>query len=149
MSSNISVERKMRARDVLSCFYNHLGNSNNIRDAISAVAKSPAPRFYISFERARNLISLLERGKQIPISNKNSIAQIEELYRRYKQRVEERSKRYKYLILEEIIKEQAPSFYLEEESICYYIYRRQRLLSKRNKNDKTATNFIFTVNDKQ
>lgn len=137
MSSNISVERKMRARDVLSCFYNHLGNLNT-SDAVSAVAKSPAPRFYISYERARNMISLLERGKQIPISNKNAIAQIEELYRRYKQRVKDRSKRYKYLILSEIIEEQAPSFYLEEESIRYYIYRRKRYLSKHNTIVKTA-----------
>ena len=137
MNSCISDERTMRARDVLSCFYNHLGNLNT-SDAVSAVAKSPAPRFYISYERARNMISLLERGKQIPISNKNAIAQIEELYRRYKQRVKDRSKRYKYLILEEIIKEQAPSFYLEEESICYYIYRRKRYLSKHNTIVKTA-----------
>lgn len=46
-----------------------------------------------------------------------------EIYRRYMQQVKDCSKRYKYLILERIIEEPAPSFYLDEETFRGIIYK--------------------------
>ena len=49
-----------------------------------------------------------------------------EIYRRYMQRVKDCSKRYKYVILEQIIEEPAPSFYLDEETFRGIVYRTLR-----------------------
>ena len=49
-----------------------------------------------------------------------------EIYRRYKQRVKECSERYRYVILDEIIREPAPSFYLDVETFRGIVYRTLR-----------------------
>ena len=54
-----------------------------------------------------------------------------EIYRRYIKQVKDCNKRYKYLILEKIIEEPAPSFYIEEETFRGIIYR---TLRERNRN---------------
>jgi hypothetical protein len=49
-----------------------------------------------------------------------------EIYRRYMQRMKDESNRYKYVILEQIIEEPAPSFYLDEETFRGIVYKSLR-----------------------
>jgi hypothetical protein len=49
-----------------------------------------------------------------------------EIYRRYVQRIKDDSRRYKYMILEQIIEEPAPSFYLDEDTFRGIVYRTLR-----------------------
>ena len=85
-----------------------------------------APRFYVTFENARRFISILSRKKKLPLINPNKVAMYKEIYHRYIKRVKDSSKRYKYIILEQIIEEPAPSFYLDEETFRGIVYKTLR-----------------------
>lgn len=128
--------REMRKQDVIDSFYESYRKLRKDKpfatqnEVIEYASKCEAPRFYVTFENARRFISLLSRKKRLPIVNENKIAMYNEIYRRYKQQVKDVDKRYKYIILEKIIEEPAPSFYLEEETFRGIIYK---TLRKRNR----------------
>ena len=128
---NYSV-REMRKQDVINSFYESYKKLKKSRpfatqnEVIEYAVKSEAPRFYVTFENARRFISLLARKKKLPIVNKNKLEMYKEIYRRYVKQVKDSNKRYKYLILEKIIEEPAPSFYLEEETFRGIIYKTLR-----------------------
>lgn len=124
--------RKMRKNDVTKTFFetmkkvrqcNPLATQN---DVIEEAVKSEAPRFYVTFENARRYISLMARKKQLPIVNKNKLEMYKEIYRRYLKRIRETSEQYRFVILERIIEEPAPSFYLDEETFKGIVYKTLR-----------------------
>lgn len=129
--SNDSV-REIRRQDVVNSFFDSLKELRKTRpyasqsEIIEHASKSSAPRFYVTFENARRFISLLMRGKKLPITNKNKIAMYKEIFRRYKEKVKNVEARYKYIILENIIEEPAPSFYIDEETFRGILYRSLR-----------------------
>ena len=133
---NYSV-REMRKQDVINSFYESYKELKKSKpfatqnEVIEYAVKSEAPRFYVTFENARRFVSLLLRKKKLPIVNENKLEMYKEIYRRYIKQVKDCNKRYKYLILEKIIEEPAPSFYLEEETFRGIIYK---TLRNRNKN---------------
>ena len=133
---NCSV-REMRKQDVINSFYESYKELKKTRpfatqnEVIEHAVKSEAPRFYVTFENARRFFSLLLRKKKLPIVNENKLEMYKEIYRRYIKQMKDCNKRYKYLILEKIIEEPAPSFYLEEETFRGIIYK---TLRNRNKN---------------
>ena len=134
-TTNCSV-REMRKQDVINSFYESYKELRKVKpfatqnEVIEYAAKRKAPRFYLTFENARRFISILARKKKLPIINENKVAMYKEIFRRYMQQVKDCNKRYKYIILEKIIEEPAPSFYLEEETFRGIIYKTIR---KRNK----------------
>lgn len=85
-------------------------------------ANSPAPRFYCTFENARRMVSLLDRGKELPIENEKKIQMYKELHRRF---VEARNKTgvNSFSLLEDIINQPAPSFYLSLEAFRPLVYK--------------------------
>lgn len=129
--------REMRKQDVINSFYESYKTLKKTKpfatqnEVIEYAVKSEAPRFYVTFENARRFVSLLLRKKKLPIVNENKIEMYKEIYRRYIKQMKESNKRYKFLILEKIIEEPAPSFYLEEETFRGIIYK---TLRNRNKN---------------
>lgn len=133
---NYSV-REMRKQDVINTFYESYKELKKSKpfatqnEVIEYAVKSEAPRFYVTFENARRFVSLLLRKKKLPIVNENKLEMYKEIYRRYIKQMKDSNKRYKYLILEKIIEEPAPSFYLEEETFRGIIYK---TLRNRNKN---------------
>ena len=133
---NCSV-REMRKQDVINSFYESYKKLKKSKpfttqnEVIEYAVKSEAPRFYVTFENARRFISLLSRKKKLPIVNENKLEMYKEIYRRYTNQAKDCNKRYKYLILEKIIEEPAPSFYLEEETFRGIIYK---TLRSRNRN---------------
>ena len=129
--------RNMRKKDVISAFFetmkevrtsNPLATQNEI---IETAVKRNAPRFYVTFENARRYISLMTRKKRLPLVNKNKMEMYKEIYNRYLKRIKETSSHYRYVILEKIIEEPAPSFYLDEETFRGIIYKtlRERKIS--------------------
>ncbi len=128
--------RETRKQDIVNCFYDSYKKLKKSRpfatqdEVIEQAMKSEAPRFYVTFENARRFVSLLSRKKKLPISNTNKLAMYKEIYRRYNQRVEDKDKRYKYIILERIIEEPAPSFYIEEETFRGIVYKTLRNRSR-------------------
>lgn len=137
---NYSV-REMRKQDVINSFYESFKKlrkskpSTTQEEVIKYAINSGAPRFYVTFENARRFISLLARKKKLPIINENKVEMYKEIYRRYIKQIKESNMRYKYLILEKIIEEPAPSFYLEEETFRGIIYK-----TLRNRNNNFAMN---------
>ena len=129
--------REMRKQDVINTFYESYKELKKSKpfatqnEVIEYAVKSEAPRFYVTFENARRFVSLLLRKKKLPIVNENKLEMYKEIYRRYVKQMKDSNKRYKYLILEKIIEEPAPSFYLEEETFRGIIYK---TLRNRNKN---------------
>ena len=133
MESRINENvREIRKKDVLNSFFESLKEVRKTKpyatqdDVIKHAAKMKAPRFYVTFENARRFISLLSRKKKLPLINKNKVAMYKEIYHRYMKRVKDSSKRYKYVILDQIIEEPAPSFYLDEETFRGIVYKSLR-----------------------
>ena len=124
--------REIRKQDVVNSFYNSCKELRKSKpyatqnEMMEYAAKSKAPRFYVTFENARRFISMLSRKKELPIINENKVAMYNEIYKRYVQQVKDCNKRYKYLILEKIIEEPAPSFYVDEETFKSIIYKALR-----------------------
>lgn len=131
--------RDTRKQDIIDSFFKTLKEQRKTRpfitqnEVIEQAAKGSAPRFYVTFENARRFVSLLMRGKRLPIVNKNKVEMYKEIYRRYRKQAQECDSRYKYLILEDIIEEPAPSFYIDEETFRGIVYRALR--SNGNKAD--------------
>ena len=121
--------RNMRKQDVVNSFFESLKEVRKTRpfatqdEIIRHAANGNAPRFYVTFENARRFVSLLARKKKLPLINTNKLAMYKEIYRRYKKRVKECGERYKYIILDEIIREPAPSFYLDIETFRGIVYK--------------------------
>jgi hypothetical protein len=122
----------MRKKDVIATFFetmketrktNPLATQNEI---IEVAVKSEAPRFYVTFENARRYISLMMRKKRLPLVNKNKMEMYKEIYNRYLKRIKETRNHYRYVILEKIIEEPAPSFYLDEETFRGIVYKTLR-----------------------
>ena len=133
MESRINDDvRNRRKQDVVNCFFESLKEVRKQKpyatqdEVIRHAVNSKAPRFYVTFENARRFVSLLSRKKKLPIINSNKLAMYKEIYRRYKQRVKECSERCRYVILDEIIREPAPSFYLDVETFRGIVYRTLR-----------------------
>ena len=128
---NSSV-REMRKQDVIDCFYYSVKEVRKERpyatqnEVIKHAVNSKAPRFYVTFENARRFVSMMARKKKLPFINENKLAMYKEIYKRWMQQVKDCNKRYKYIILEQIIEEPAPSFYLDEESFRGIIYKTLR-----------------------
>lgn len=134
--------RDIRRQDIIDSFFNSLKELRKTRpfvtqnEVIEHAARSTAPRFYVTFENARRFVSLLMRGKRLPIVNKNKVEMYKEIYRRYKARLKDCNKRYRYIILESIIEEPAPSFYLDEETFRGIVYRTLRDTCRKNEHHK-------------
>ena len=132
--------RELRKQDVLKSFFESLKEVKKRKpyatqeEVIRHAVNSKAPRFYVTFENARRFVSLLLRGKKLPITNKNKVAMYKEICRRYKSKVKNMNERYKYIILESIIEEPAPSFYIDNETFRGIVYTTLR--SRRNEQDK-------------
>ncbi len=124
--------REIRKKDVLNSFFESLREVRKTRpyatqdEVIKHAVNMKAPRFYVTFENARRFISILSRKKKLPLINPNKVAMYKEIYHRYIKRVKDSSKRYKYIILEQIIEEPAPSFYLDEETFRGIVYKTLR-----------------------
>lgn len=118
---------EMRKQAVIEIFFETLKNmrkkdpETTIGEVIHEAVKSNAPRFYISYENARRFISLLMRKKQLPIVNSNKVSMYKELYERYKRRIKEACNNY--TILDSIIEEPAPSFYIDEGTFRGLVYK--------------------------
>lgn len=126
---NCSV-REMRKRDVINTFFENLKKLRKknpkitLGEVVKLSAQCNAPRFYATFENARRFVSLLIRNKKLPIKNPNKVSMYKEIYRRYKKRMSKGECRY--IVIEEILEEPAPSFYLDVETFQGILYKTVR-----------------------
>lgn len=130
---NLSVG-EMRKQAIIDTFFETLKNYRKVdpfatlEKIIEKAAKTKAPRFFVSFENARRFVSMLARKKKLPLVNKNKVELYKELFRRYKKCRQEdiTNPVINYTLLEKIIEEPAPSFYLDSETFRCLLYKALR-----------------------
>lgn len=91
-------------------------------EIIKEIMKRPAPRFFISYENARRIVSLMSRGKTVRIANENKRRMYTDLYNAY---VSCKSKMNipGYCILKHIIEQEAPSYYVSLYTMRGIVYK--------------------------
>lgn len=123
MSEKIS---EIRNSDVVNAYFDSMKSIkkespySSQEDVISDALQKGAPRFYTTYENARRFVSLIARGKRLPLVNENKVEMYNELFRRF---LCKKNNNCGYLILEQIIEEEAPSFYLDFETFRGIIYK--------------------------
>lgn len=116
---------RQRGEAAVAAFNRVLPTCKTLDEAYAKAAKEPAPRFFVEFPRAYRCVSELERyGKRV--SNPLKAAMYDELHRRWKAKGVKH-----YAVLEEILKEPAPSFYIEPWTFRTLVYKMLREGKKR------------------
>lgn len=119
--------REMRKEAVVKTFFDTVKKLKEKNKKVTQqeifdnACNSTAPRFFVTFEIARRLVSTMVNKRRLPIKNKNKIEMYKELYRRYMKRC--KGKTGNYTVLESILEEPAPSFYLDAGSFRGIVYR--------------------------
>lgn len=118
----------LRKNDVLHAYHDSMKSLGRIASytsqetIINNAMKMGAPRFYTTFEKARRFVSLLERDKELPLSNVNKIEMYTEIHRRYQECKNEGC--IGYSVLETIISQPAPSFYMNSTTFRDLVYKK-------------------------
>lgn len=99
----------------------------NVRDIARTIARMPASRFWVSEERATQVISQLARGITPPAAIRPLKKRMFlEIYRRYRSLRQSRPDEPAIALIQEIINSPAPEFYLSPRSIAGIIYSHTR-----------------------
>lgn len=122
------ILKEIREKSIRDAYFDALKNTKgkssyvSTDDIIRGLMCISAPRFFITYDNARRIISLMHRGKKLPISNENKVEMYKEIYRRY---IEYKSEMNisGYHILEKIIEEPAPSYYVNLETMKGIVYK--------------------------
>jgi hypothetical protein len=130
INENVALDRN---KDVVNSFYEGIREMADLQmtqeEVIRDILKKPAPKFYVTYERARRFISMMDRGMELPFTNKNKVSMYNEIFRRFiKRRMETHHPGYQDL--EEIINEPAPSFYLNMKTFREIIYKSHKQKQK-------------------
>lgn len=132
--------REARKCDVVSCFFSLLKEYPNekIGDIFKRVEKHPAPRFYITVENARRYTAAIAKNKKLPLVNRRKREMYFYLYLLWRKECVKKGIEplrpggsFKYFantsnITENFLKQRAPSFYLDLETIKGIVYRELR-----------------------
>lgn len=122
------IMKEIREKAIRNAYFDALkslmGKSAYIstEEIIKGLVNKTAPRFFITYDNARRIVSLMHRGKSLPITNKKKLEMYQELYRRYVIYKNE-FKVSGYCILEKIIEEPAPSYYITEQTMRGIVYK--------------------------
>ena len=87
-------------------------HNTSIKDYVRITIKKPAKRFYIEKERAYDIIMFMENNVAFASPNPNKIRMYDEIYIRYKARMEQTPDAHKSDVIEAVINEPAPEFYI-------------------------------------
>lgn len=103
-----------------------------MKDALEKAAMMPAKRFYVNMQQAQRIVSLIDRGEEMPVKGKNKVALYKELYRRFSERraqlMAQGVRKVSFEQLDQVILSPAPSFYEELETLkcAFYKYLRMK-----------------------
>ena len=121
----------MKSKSIVNAVYKAMSENPNkkMSELYEIARKMPAPRFYVTFDKARRFVSMLDRGLDLPLKNENKKSMYKELYNRLKKK--RGDKKGCYTLLEEIITSPAPEFYMDAETFKQVFYKTIR--SKKRK----------------
>lgn len=124
--TSMNIAKKERDKAILNVFFDTMSESKSdtgyvsVEELITRASKKKAPKFFVSPSRAARLISLMHRGKEIPIKNEKKIAMYKEIYRRLKIRC--KGEEIDYRLIEDVVNEEATEFYIDKETFKRRIY---------------------------
>ena len=109
-------------KDLKDIFFKEYKNHKTYDETALAVSKLPAPRYYITFEYARRVISRIHKNLPIDvnITNKKRYDMYLELYDKWK-----KEKTDSFISLERILKTPASSFFLTPKTIKDIILKKR------------------------
>lgn len=124
------MPHKQREHDIMHRYFEMLKSSRMNttmcrKDILHTLAVGQAPRFYVTYEIARRIISRMERKLPISVNNKRKKEMYDEIYKRYSD-VKKATGCIGYRCLDEIITSPAPSFYVSDMTMQGIIYRSLR-----------------------
>ena len=121
----------MKGEDVVNALYKAMSENpdKKILELFDIARKMEAPRFYVTFDYARCIVLMLDRGLELPLKNENKKRMYEELHRRLKKK--RGDKKGCYNLLEEIIASPAPEFYMDAETFKQIFYKTIRSKKKK------------------
>ena len=123
-----------RNRDLHRSFIEVLRTSRGValRDMFSLAAARPSKRFWVSEGRAAIVIGAMLRGKDNSKMNHKRREMFDEIFRRVKMKMEADPSLCMTHAVNETVYEEAPEFYLTDESARSIIYRTRA--GKKSKN---------------
>lgn len=117
--------------------------SKTIAECLFEASTMPAPRFYMSQAMAQRYVMRYDRGQNIGLLNPLKIAEVKELHRRYVKRKSALNAKgipeIKCKIIEEILEEPAPSFYLDAGTLRCKFYAYNRIPKKDKERKRVCT----------
>lgn len=122
------ILREIRDKSIREEYFNTIKSLCKVKPYISndeivkEMLKKPAPRFFISYESARRIISLMQRGENINIQNKNKRQMYNDLYEAFL-KCKKKMNVPGYCILKIILEEEAPSYYVSSYTMRSIVYR--------------------------
>lgn len=118
--------RKERDGEILKAYTNLVSSHGFLRlpayKAAELIANDKAPRFFVSYESARRVVSQMCRGGTVRFSNANKRRMYEDICRAF---IKERESTGLpgYLALWRVLSEAAPSYYVNPITLRGIIYR--------------------------
>jgi len=129
--STFSMTRE-RDEDLMRAYHLNMGQAMkaegeiNKMDVIHNTVNSPASRYWVSLERACDVVYQMKKGQPFTVKKHNSRRLYESIYNRYVERsIENPDIPIKHLVAE-IIEEPAPCFALTPQSASLLINRIQK-----------------------
>lgn len=122
----MNVAKRERDQAILKVFYDTISESRSdagsvsIEELIRRSMLKKAPKFFVCSSIAARYVSLIHRGKKLPISNIHKVRMYHEIYERLKKRC--KGKQIDYSLIDYIINEPAPEFYIDKETFKKRIY---------------------------
>lgn len=101
-------------------------------DVFKRVVQQPASRFWTSAERANVVITAIEHGDDLKSMRPNKREMFMEIYNRYVERRKEYPELSRPRVIELVIEEPAPQFYMAPASARVIILKNRKLWIQRN-----------------
>lgn len=114
---------QLRRDDMVKAFHEALKTAPSVKEAFEMVTRMPAPRFYVTFERAKRLVTAHHKGRVV-YSNIHKRVMIAELHKRWV------AAGMTDEALLRIITQPAPSFYVARETVRVTVYGELRKKKK-------------------
>lgn len=113
---SISEEAIAMREDFYKAYKNVLASISyiNLRDVIRQVINSPAPKFYVSLERALSVMQKIKKGEDISYMSESRKEMYAEIYNRVQTFLNDHPSSTIKDALQKILSSPAPKFYINE-----------------------------------
>lgn len=124
---------KERDADILRAYKEVISVRDNIGllEIERRLLQSPSKRFWVSVDRAYNVILNMLNGKSISNMNSQKREMFQEIFRRYKIYSKEHPSLTKMDVIWHVCNQEAPSFYLTPKSMHVILHRARKEEKKR------------------